>query len=99
MSSKEFLSHLIRIKRKNEFMDKVMVHIYFSVLFAGLFLYLLPLILHISILKAVLCSVTFICLGLAWYYSKTREFKKLQNSLNNTINSLEAVSKQLNDTD
>lgn len=99
ITSKEFLNQLIRIKRKNDFLDKVMVHIYFSLLFIGMFLYLLQFFMNLSIIKAVFCSITFICLALAWYYSKTRKFRKMQISLNDTIKRLEAVKEQLHDTD
>lgn len=97
MSNKEFLDQLIRIKRKNEFLDRVLVHIYFSLLIIGMLLYLLQFFKDLSILKAIFCSIVFICLAVAWYYSKNRESKKMQSMMNQTIKHLQTVNEQLQD--
>lgn len=95
-SSQEYLNQLIRIKRKNEFLHKVMINIYFSLLLAGLYLYMLQFAMQMNAVKAVLCYVIpSACMAIAWSYSKRREFRKTLNPLNDTIKKLEAVNAQL----
>jgi len=99
-SSSEYLSQLIRIKRKHEFLDKVMIDIYFSLLFTGIFLYMLQFAAKLGTVGALLCYVIILtCLAASWYYSRTREIKKSLKALNDTIKRLEAVNEQWHDND
>lgn len=99
-SSQEYLRQLIRIKRKLEFLDKVMVNIYFSLLFVGLFLGTLQFTTNISIAWAALYYViTFGLMTGCWVYSRRTWIRKKQKSLTDVIEKLEAVNGQLSDSD
>lgn len=95
-SSQEYLTQLIRIKRKNEFLDKIMIHVYFGLLASGLFLYLLQIATKMSLVKTIIFYViTFAFLTAAYIYATTCEIKKTIKSLADTIKKLEAVNGQL----
>jgi hypothetical protein len=95
-SSQEYLNQLIRIKRKNEFLHRVMIDVYFSLLTTGLYLYFLQFALQMTAFKAVLCyMIPSIGLAIAWSFSKRWEFRKTLNPLNDTIKKLEALNGQL----
>jgi hypothetical protein len=97
-TTQEYLNQLIRIKRKLEFLDRVMINIYFSLLCSGLFLYMLQFAARMSMVKGVLVYViTFTFMGIAWFYAKTWENKKRIKPLNDMIKRLEAVNEQLRD--
>lgn len=99
-SSQEYLTQLIRIKRKYEFLDKVMVNIYFSLLCAGVFLYSLQFVAKMSTTWAVFYYVIiFACLSAAWTYSRTLEIKRTLKPLNDTIKKLETMNEQLRGDD
>jgi len=95
-SSQEYLTQLIRIKRKHEFLDKVMINVYFGLLASGLFLFMLQSAIILGTVKAVAYyTVIFICLTACYIYSKTQEVKKAIKSLTDTIKKLEAVDEQM----
>lgn len=95
-TSQEYLNQLIRIKRKNEFINKVMINVYFSLLSLGLFLYGLQFVAKMSGGWATFYYVmTFGWMGFSWFWSRPRGVKKKQKPLNDMIERLEAVNKQL----
>jgi len=97
-SSQEYLNQLIRIKRKNEFLDKVMINIYFSLLMVGFSLYMVQFSMKMSAAWAVfLYVITLACLTVTWVYSRTHEIKKAIKPLNDTIKKLEAMNEQLHE--
>jgi hypothetical protein len=99
-SSKEYLSQLIHIKRKYEFLDKIMVDIYFSLLLAGVVLFGLQFAARMSTIgKISYYGIVIVLLIVTWVYSKAREFRKTLKPLNDTIKRLEAVNEQLRDGD
>lgn len=99
-SSREYINQLIRIKRKYEFLDKVMVNIYFGLLSSGTFLFMLQFALKLSTAKAALFyGLIFAGLASTWIYSKTREIKRTLKPLNDTIKRLEALNDQMRDGD
>ena len=99
-SSQEYLNQLIRIKRKNEFINKVMINIYFSLLSLGLFLYSLQFVARMSTGWATFYYVmVFGWMAFSWFWSRPRGIKKKQKPLNDMIERLEAVNKQLKDSD
>ncbi len=94
-SSQEYLSQLIRIQHKNEFMRKVMIDVYFCLLTVGLWLYLLQAFKLLSSVNAVLLYlIPSICLAIAWIVAKRWEQKKILG-LTDIIYKLESVNGQL----
>jgi len=97
-SSLEYLNQLIRIKRKHEFLDRVMVNIYFGMLCVGLYLFTRQAVGKMSIVGAAFYYViVFGLMGLSWFWSWRTWIRKKQKSLNDIIARLEAVNEQLKD--
>lgn len=95
-SSQEYLNQLIRIKRKNEFINKVMINIYFSLLSLGVFLYSLQFVARMSTAWATFYYVmVFGWMGFSWFWSRPRGIRKKQKPLNDIIERLESLNKQL----
>jgi len=95
-SSQEYLAQLIRIKRKQEFLNKVMINVYFILLSAGLFLYMLQFLERMNPVWATIYLVlTFGWIALAWFYLRPRGMRKKQRALNDMIARLEEVNEQL----
>jgi hypothetical protein len=99
-SSHDYLEQLIRIKRKQEFLNKVMINIYFTMLSIGLFLYFQQFTPRMSVWGDILTyGLSFGWIALAWFYLRPRGIKKKQKPLNDMIEKLQAVNKQLGDRD
>ena len=95
-TSQEYLNQLIRIKRKNEFINKVMINVYFSLLSLGLFLYSLQFVARMSTAWATFYYVmVFGWMAFSWFVSRPRGIKRKQKPLNDMIERLEAVNAQL----
>jgi hypothetical protein len=95
-SSQEYLNQLIRIKRKQDFLNKVMINIYFTLLSAGLLLYMLQFVVKMSLVWGIVYFVlTFGWIAFAWFYLRPRGIRKKQKALNDVIARLEAVNGQL----
>ena len=95
-SSHDYLNQLIIIKRKHDFLNKVMINIYFTLLSAGLFLYMLQFAMRMTPFWAIFWYViTFGWIAYSWFYLRPRGIKKKQKALNDTIAKLEDVNKQL----
>jgi len=95
-SSHEYLNQLIAIKRKQDFLNKVMINIYFVLLSAGLFLYMLQFVARMSpAWGATYYILTFGWIAFAWFYLRPRGIKKKQKALNEMIEKLEAVNEHL----
>jgi hypothetical protein len=96
MSSHEYLNQLIRIKRKQDFLNKVMINVYFSLFSVGMFLYLLQFAMRGTLIGNVLVyGLTFGWIGFSWFYLRPRGIKKKQQPLMEMINKLKAVDEQL----
>ena len=95
-SSHEYLNQLIQIKRKQDFLNKVMINIYFSLLSVGMLLYLLQFTVRMTIVGSILTyGLTFGWIGLSWFYLRPRGIKKKQVPLMEMIAKLKAVDEQL----
>jgi hypothetical protein len=94
--SHEFLEQMIRIKQKQEFLNKTMLSIYFIVLSVGLGLYFIEYAGR-GDLVFQLCAygITFAWIGFNWFYVRKRTVKKQQKAINDIITRLEEVNKQL----
>jgi len=99
-SSQEYLNQLIRIKRKNDFINKVMINIYFGLLCLGILLYSLQFTARMSTgWEIFYYTMTFGWIGFSWFWSRPRGIKKKQQPLLDMIARLEAVNKQLRDSE
>lgn len=97
-SSHEYLNQLIAIKRRNDFLNKVMINIYFGLLSIGMFLYMLQFAMRMSpAWAAFYYIITFAWIGFAWFYLRPRGVKRKAKALNEMIEKLEAMNKQLSE--
>lgn len=96
--SQHFLEHMIRIKQKQEFLNKTMLTGYFIFLSLGIFLYMIEYAGRGSLtFQLVAYGITFAWMAFNWFYIRPKTIKKQQSSINDIINRLEGVNKQLLD--
>jgi len=95
-NSHDYLNKLIRIKRKEDFINKVMINIYFTLLSAGLLLYMLQFAARMSTAWAAWYYIlTFGWMAFAWFYLRPRGIRRKQKFLNEVIERLEQINGQL----
>jgi len=91
-----FLSQMIRIKHKQEFMDKTVLAIYFIMLAAGLGLYFIEYTSRANLVfKICAYAITLGLLAGNWFYISARNAKKQHKAISEIIAKLEEVNKQL----
>jgi len=93
--SRHFLQHVIRIKRKQEFLNKTMLTGYFILLSVGISLYFIEYASRGSLVfQLTVYGLTFAWIILNWIYIRTRTIKKQQKAINDIIARLEEVNGQ-----
>jgi hypothetical protein len=96
-STKEYLDQFIRLKQKQEFLQKTMLTIYFIMLTAGLVLYMIEYTMRMTVLMAVIThGITFAWIAFNWFYLRPRAIKKQQAKMNEMIGMLENANRNLN---
>jgi hypothetical protein len=95
-SIQEYMDRLLRIKRKEDFVNKVMINVYFTLLTVGLAIFLLQFLQTAKLMfDIIFCTLTFGWMGFAWFYARPHGVKRKQKPLLEMINRLEALNKQL----
>lgn len=93
--SRAFLHEVIRIKQKQEFINKTVLTAYFILLSIGLSLYFIEFVSRGSVLFQLLTyGITLAFMILNWTYVRARTVKKQQKALNDIIARLEEVNGQ-----
>jgi hypothetical protein len=96
ISAHEYLEQLISIKRQQDFLNRVMINIYFVFLCTGMGLYLIQFVQ--SFWDGVLTyGVTFSWILFAGFYLRPRGVKRKQKPLIETIAKLEELNRQLDE--
>lgn len=96
--SQHFLEQMIRLKQKQEFLNKTMLTGYFIFLSLGIFLYMIEYAGRGSLtFQLVAYGITFAWMALNWFYIRPKTIKKQQSAVNDIITRLEGVNKQLLD--
>jgi hypothetical protein len=96
--SQHFLGQMIRIKQKQEFLNKKMLTGYFILLSVGLFLYMIEYAGRGSLtFQLIAYGITFAWIAFNWFYIRTKTIKKQQSAINDIVDRLEAVNNQLLD--
>lgn len=93
MSTHEYLEQLISIKRREDFLNRIMIHIYFALLCIGIGLYFVQFV-HTILSGVLLYGLTLSFLILTWFL-QPRGAKCRQKVLIETIARLEEVNRQL----
>jgi hypothetical protein len=95
-SSQEYLNQLLSVKRRFDFLNRVMINVYFVLLSAGLALYMFQFAVRMTTFWAIFWyAITFAWIAFSWFYLRPRSIKKKQKPLNDVIARLEGVNKQL----
>lgn len=92
-STHEYLEQLISIKRREDFLNRIMIHIYFALLCIGIGLYFVQFV-HTILSGVLLYGLTLSFLILTWFL-QPRGAKCRQKVLIETIARLEEVNRQL----
>ena len=96
--SQHFLEQMIRIKQKQEFLNKTMLTGYFIFLSLGIFLYMIEYAGRGSLTFQVIAyGITFAWIAFNWFYIRPKTVKKQQKAINDIVDRLEGVNKQLLD--
>jgi len=91
-----FLSQMIRIKHKQEFMSKTITTLYFLMLAAGLGLYFIEYVSRGNLIfQLSVYGITLTFLAINWFYINARNIKKQRKAMNEIIEKLEAVNRQM----
>jgi TRAP-type uncharacterized transport system fused permease subunit len=96
--SRHFLEQMLRIKHKQEFLNKTMLTGYFILLSLGIFLYMIEYAGRGSLtFQLSAYGITFAWIAFNWFYIRPKTVKKQQSAINDIINRLEGLNKQLLD--
>lgn len=96
ISTSDYLQHLLFIKQKQENMNVMVANIYFVLLSAGLFLYMIEYALMGGIVFRVAAyGITFSFMAFNWFYIHPKVIKKQRDKLNGVIEKLEEINRQL----
>jgi Ca2+/Na+ antiporter len=94
--SRQFLAQMIRIKHKQEFLNKTMLTGYYIFLSVGISLYMIEYAVRGSLtFQLSAYGLTFAWIAFNWFYVRTKTIKKQQRAINDIITKLEDVDKQL----
>ncbi|MDR3679260.1 MAG: hypothetical protein P4L41_04780 [Flavipsychrobacter sp.] len=96
-SISQYLQQFIRIKQKQEFLQKTILSIYFVLLSVGLFLYFIEVAGPMGTIgKAMVYGITALWILFNWFYIRPRTIKKQQAALDAMIDRLQSMNDQLN---
>ena len=95
-SSSEYLNQLLELKEKQLFLQSTMMNIYFIVLSAGLFLYMIEYTSQMSMFWGIASYViVIIWFGIVWFFLRPRSIRKQEKAINEMISKFESYRKQL----
>jgi hypothetical protein len=92
-----YLQNLIVIKGKQRFLQHTMMNLYFTMLMAGISLYMYEYTSRMTMTAGIITyAVTFIWIVFNWFYLRPKTIKKQQARLDDLISKFEGINKQLN---
>jgi len=91
-----FLVQMIRVKHKQEFINKTVTTIYFLMLAVGLGLYFIEYISRGNLIfQLCVYGITLLFLAINWFYITARSARKQRKAMNEIIAKLEEVNRQM----
>ncbi|MFT3679662.1 MAG: hypothetical protein QM791_05290 [Ferruginibacter sp.] len=91
-----FLSRLLQLKKKQAFIQRTLLSVYFLLLAAGLCFYMFEYTSRMTLLWATVCyGITLCWVALNWFYFRPRAIKKQQAKINDLITRYEALNLQI----
>ncbi|CAN5835370.1 hypothetical protein BH11BAC7_BH11BAC7_04910 [soil metagenome] len=95
-STKEYLDQFIRLKQKQEFIQKTMLNLYFILLTTGIILYMYEYASRMTTAGALTTyGVTLAWIALNWFYFRPQAIKKQLSKMNEIIGMLENANRNL----
>jgi hypothetical protein len=94
-SNSEFLKGIINHKRRQKFLQNIMLQIYFIALTLGICLYLYEFVSQLSLPWTILAyTATLFWVGFNWFYLRPRTLKKENVKLDEIIKRFENIIRQ-----
>lgn len=88
-----YLTELLSIRKKQEYLQGKMLRLYFILLSAGMLSYMIEFLLRMTLLWATVTAIiTFGWIAINWLYIMPKIVKKQQGMLNDMIAKLEAAN-------
>lgn len=95
-SNNEFMESLLAIKRKEAFLSKQMMNLYFVLLSLGIGLYMIEYVMMMELKWGITAyAVTVLWFAFNWLVLRPKQIKKQQEGLASIIEDLKSVSGQL----
>ncbi|SHG88428.1 hypothetical protein SAMN05444372_11160 [Flavobacterium micromati] len=95
-SNSEYIKKLVAIKTKQQFLQSLVLSMYFILLGSGLSLYMYEYTSRMTILWAIIAyGLTLSWVGFNWFYLRPKAIKKEQDKVNDLIAKFEIVNNQL----
>ncbi|WP_343691305.1 hypothetical protein [Chitinophaga sp.] len=95
----QYLQNLLVIGDKQRFLQHTMMNIYFTMLLAGICLYMYEYTSRMTILAGIITyTVTGAWIAFVWFYLRPRTIKKQQARLDDLISKFEGINRQMLDT-
>ncbi len=96
MDTASYLAQLLRLRQKQEYLQKTIMTLYYVLLSAGMALYMIEYATMLGRRYGLIAYlVTFGWIGLAWFYIRPRTARRQLAPLNEVIRQLEQVQQEL----
>jgi hypothetical protein len=90
------LEHLIRLKKNQEFMHRIIMSLYFILLSTGIFLSMIEYALKMKLFMAIIAySITAAWIAFNWFYLRPRTIRKKQAALNILIDEFRRMQEEV----
>jgi len=94
-TNQEYLQKLILIRKKQQFMQSVVLSLYFVLLGVGIGLYMYEYAVRMTVLWAsVTYGVTLLWMAFNWLYIRPKQIKKQETKINSLIEKFEEINNQ-----
>lgn len=95
-SNSDYLKDLLAIKAKQNFMEKIILNLYFVLLSLGIGLYMYEYTSRMKPVSGIITyGITSIWILYNWFYARPRQLKKQKDKLDAIISKFEMVNTQL----
>lgn len=97
-SAADYLRQMLLVKKKQAFLQTTIMSLYFVLLTLGIFLYMYEYTIRMSAAGMALAyGISGLWFAFSWFYLRPKTIKKQQRQLNEIIENLESVSRQLSE--
>ncbi len=93
--SRRFMENLLAVKKREAFLHRQMMNLYFFLLSCGIALYMYEYVIRMEMKWALLTyAVIFLWIGFNWWVIRPRQIRKEQDKLNSIIERLQEIQRQ-----